>query len=256
MFFYLKMARLGFIEWSGSRSGLLAFCLFYAFWFWLWSRLLLTLAEPSATWGRQGLLLYIGLTQIIAGTALQGTAISEAMADFSVSLTKPRPWLLYLGTLIWGRQLGQRLLLLLVFLLLMPLLARNIQQSLISAGRLLCFLPLLGVIDTLYTLLLCCLRISYRQINSFRGTVVKMITLLGGAMLPLSELRVSWKTQLLHNPFADLIFQPGYWCLQGHFYQLTPAQWWIRITVQMAVLSLLVLITYQLVRRYHQSYGG
>ncbi|MEW9808909.1 MAG: hypothetical protein AB2989_01260 [Candidatus Symbiodolus clandestinus] len=86
MFFYLKMARLGFIEWSGSRSGLLAFCLFYAFWFWLWSRLLLTLAEPSATWGRQGLLLYIGLTQIIAGTALQGTAISEAMADFSAGL--------------------------------------------------------------------------------------------------------------------------------------------------------------------------
>ena len=138
-FFYLKNSIFGFMEEWSSISHALAQCLLYPFFVWMFARLWAGLSESHNTFNFSELLIYIGLTEIIFLTSLRGPLVDIAVTDFSITLTKPRCWPIYVGSLIFGRQLGRRLILLVIFLLLMPIFSGNTYLTEVSALRFLIF---------------------------------------------------------------------------------------------------------------------
>lgn len=254
--FYVKNTIFGFTEAWSSLSQAVGSCLLYPFFVWIFSKLCVALSGSLASFTVSELLIYMGLAYLLSSTALSGCSLDEAMTDFSVNFIRPRVWLLYVGTLMFGRQWGHRCIMLLLFLLSLSLLSRNLSLTLQSAACFLIFLPLLTLIDVLISLLFCCLQINCLQIKYFRMAILKSIMVFGGVLMPLSDLQVSWQATLLKLPMADTIFQPCYYCVRGHFYGMPPQQWLFRIFLQIMVLGCLVCLIYPWARRSHQSYGG
>lgn len=255
-FFYLKNACFGFIEEWSSVSSALAQCLLYPFFVWMFAKLWVGLSETHNTFSFSELLIYVGLTEIIFLTSLRGSLVDAAVADFSITLTKPRLWLLYVGSLIFGRQFGRRLILLFIFTLLFPFISGNQHLVFVSSLRFLIMLPILCIVETLYSLLIACMQISFTEVKYFRLAVTKVFMIFGGVFTPLSDIHYTWKSILINTPIADLIFQPCYYCLKGDFYQLQSSQWLIRIIIQIIVCFAIVQIAYMLARRHYQCYGG
>ena len=256
MHFYIKNCTVGFLEEWSSLANAIAQCLLYPFFVWMFAKLWYSLNEAQSAFTLSELFIYLGLTEIIFLTTLRGPLVDEAVFGFETTLTKPRIWLLYVSSLIFGRQLGRRLVLLLIFLLLLPILSGNLRLSLISASRFLLILPLLCIIETIYSSIFVCLQICFFEIKYFRLAFTKIILVFGGVFTPLNELTYSWKKILINSPISDIVFQPCYYCLKGQFYQITTEYWLVRISIQIIISFILLQLLYLHTRWHFRCYGG
>jgi ABC-type polysaccharide/polyol phosphate export permease len=255
LIFYLKNTLFGFSEEWLSFSNALAQCLLYPFFVWMFSNLWNGVSGEHSTFKLNELLIYVGLTFIIFLTSFRGPLIETTVGNFAVSLTKPRIWLMYMGSMIYGRQLGRRLMLLCVFVMIIPVITAEYYASYKATLRFLMFLPILGIIETFYSLLLSSIQICFSEIKYFRSAIAKLLMIFGGVFTPLSDLSYSWKPLLLDIPFADVIFQPCYYCLKGEFYQLTDMQWLQRIGLQILFCFIVTQLTFVFAKRHYQRCG-
>ena len=112
----------------------------------------------------------------------------------------------------------------------------NFPLSSISALRFLVFLPLITILDTLYSFLLTSLQIRFYSTKNFRMLFGKLFLIFGGVLAPLSDIPEPWSKLFLNTPFSDLVFQPCYFSIKAEFYQITFLQWFARIILQLACL--------------------
>lgn len=200
--------------------------------------------------------MYVGLTEIIFLTSLRGPLIDSAVIEFENAFIKPRAWLIYIGSLIFGRQFGRRLILLSVFLILLLLLTQKSHLVMVSAYRFFQVLPILCVVDVLYSVFFICIQVCFAEIKYFRLALTKIIMVFGGVFAPLSDVSSTWKPVLINNPLADIIFQPAYYALTGQFYHVSMLEWLGRIIIQISVLLVLLLMMYGASRKYYQCFGN
>lgn len=254
--FYIRNAFFGFTEEWSSLSNAIAQISLYPFFIWIFASLWMGLSGIENTFNFHKLIVYIGLTQILFLTTLRGNLVDDAATNFLLTLTKPRSWLIYVGTLIFGRQLGRRLILLLVFILIVPVLSHDIDLTLKSAFKFLTLLPVLCIIETLYSLIFSCLQLCMNEIKYFRLAITKIFMVFGGVFTPLNDLSYPYSKILINTPIADIIFQPCYYCLTGHFFEITISLWLFRVGLQIIFCLLIVQLLFIVTKSHQQSFGG
>lgn len=254
--FYGKNIFCGFIEEWSNIFNLLAQCISYPLFVWIFAKLWVNLTGYNGTFSFDELVIYIGLTQIIFLTTLRGPMVDISDYEFLMTLTKPRYWPGYIGSLIFSKRLGRRFILLLIFLIFIPMIISNYRLSFISAFRFITFLPLLCIFEMFYTFLIVCAQINYLELKYFRMTLTKVIMICGGVITPLCDIGHSLSSIFIKLPIADIIFQPCYFCLKGNFYKITSEEWLTHIIVQFIFLVILSQIVYMITIKNHQCYGG
>lgn len=254
--FYSKFALFSIREEQSSLSGTLGGLFLYPCFIWIFSKLWLGLNHNVTTLGVEALFAYIGLTEIIFMTTLREPLIDRASSDFSLSFVRPRLWPVYTSVSIYSRTIFRRLIFLLLYLGIMPFFIGSYALPSISALRFLMLLPLITFLDTLYSFLMTSMQIRFYVTKNFRMLFGKLFLIFGGVLAPLSDIPEPWSRLFLNTPFADLIFQPCYFSIEGQFYQMSLPQWLIRILIQMACLLALNAWLYQSSRSHYHNFGG
>ncbi len=254
--FYLRYMAFSIREpFSDLASGIVGFLLF-PFFIWL----------ISMVWGRfnayQGhytlaeVMLYLGATEILFMTFLRSSALVRSSADFSLTLARPRSWLGMQGAAFFGSCLGNRIVYLAIAILVLPLLGVPVSDTLVMAGRLMIFFPLLGLIQVALNLGFACAHVLWSETSYLMLPFSKVFLALGGVFGPLVDYGEPWRGLLLKLPPADLFFQPAHFCVKGSFYETTPEAWLLRVLAFTAVLFAFDLAFFRYAKRRHQSYGG
>lgn len=254
--FYSRYALFSIREEQSSMSSTIAGFVLYPCFIWIFSKLWLGLNQNTSTLGSVTLFAYIGLTEILFMTILSPSLIDRASADFSLSFVRPRLWPVYTSVSIYSRMLYRRMLFLLLYLAVTPLFTSDFPLAANAAMRFSLFLPLLTFIDTLYSFILTCVQVQFYAIKTFRMLLGKLFLIFGGVLAPLSDLPAPWDKIFLNTPFADIVFQPCYFSIEGEFYQMSFHDWWIRIFFQLGVLMIICGAIYRFSRRQYHNYGG
>lgn len=254
--FYTKFALFSIREEQSSLSATIAGLVLYPCFIWIFAKLWLGLNNNFSTLGPLFLFAYIGLTEILFMTSLREPVIDRASSDFSLSFIRPRCWPIYTSVSIYSRTIYRRLIYLLLYVLIMPLFTASFTVVSNAALRFLMVLPLITVLDTLYSFLLTCIQVRFFTIKNFRLLFGKLFLIFGGVLAPLSDLPDPWGKFFLLTPFSDLIFQPCYFSIQGVFYQMNPFVWLIRISIQITALYVLGYLMYRNSRRHYHNFGG
>jgi len=253
--FYSKFALFSVREEQSSLSGTLGGLILYPCFILIYSKLWLGLNNNLTSLGVEGLFVYIGLTEILFMTSLREPLIDRACTDFALSFVRPRFWPTYVTISIYSRTMCRRLLYLSIFIIIMPLFIRDFTISIITL-RFLIFIPFLTILDTLYSFLFAILQIRLHTVKNFRMLFGKLFLIFGGVLAPFSDIPQPWNKIFLSTPFSDLIFQPCYFSIKGHFYQISFFHWLTRIFVQLISLLILSTWAYKSSRNHYHNFGG
>lgn len=254
--FYFRNASFSFREsWTNLANSLVGFMLFPVFMFIL-ARMWLKFNGHLQNYTYQEMLAYIGVTEILFMTFLRSGNINQASSDFSLSLARPRSWLGTQFSSLFGKTLGSRLVMMILFFPLLLLFGLNIESSLHIVFRLLLLLIPLGILQAFYSLLFSCAHVRWEMTSYLTLPFSKLFLIFGGVFAPVSDFSEPAKTWLLKMPTSDLFFQPAYYVIKGFFYQMSAGEWVLRIICQVVILMCLNFFFFQSSRRYHQSFGG
>jgi len=254
--FYSKLALFSIREEQSSLSGTLGGFILYPCFIWIFSKLWLGLNHNVTSLGVEPLFAYIGLTEILFMTTLREPLIERASSDFTLSFVRPRSWPIYTTISIYSRTLSRRLIYLFLYIIIMPFFIDNFSLTSISALRFLILVPLITILDTLYSFILTSLQIRFYSTKNFRMLFGKLFLIFGGVLSPLSDIPEPWSKLFLNTPFADLIFQPCYFSIKAEFYQITFFQWFVRIILQLTCLLALSVWMYRDSRNHYHNFGG
>ncbi len=240
---------------SDVTAGITGFLLFPYFLFILtkiWERF----SASQGNMTRPEMLAYVAVTEILFMTFFFGGGIMRSAADFSLSLARPRSWLMMQFSTAFGRCLGSRLIYMTVALVALPLLGASVELTVQTLLRLLVLLPLMGILQGLCLIILASAEVMWEQTQYLILPISKIFLALGGVLSPLVDYGEPWRSWLIPLPPADWFFQPAYWCVRGETFGVTVEAWLARIFASIAVVTLLAVLFYRLARRQHQSYGG
>ncbi len=256
MRFYLRYAWFQFKEpFSDLGSGLFGL-LTFPFYVWIIGKLWTRYNSVQSHLSLPQVLSYAAVTELFFLTFLRVNFFSKASRDFSLSLATPRSWLLQHFFGFFGRCLGSRLLLLGVLLLTLPLIGVSTEGLPSLALRVSLLLPILSIVQALYGLCFGIAQIRFEQTTYFVLPFTKFFLVLGGVFGPLCDYDDRWKKPLLLLWPSDLFFQPAYFSVTGSFYGLSVTEWLGRLAFQMLLLTLFVIATFRISKKYHQSWGG
>lgn len=254
--FHIRNATFAFREsWTNLANGLLGFLLFPVFMFILahmWQKF----NGHLGNYTYKEMLAYIGVTEVLYMTFLRSGNVMQASGDFSISLARPRSWLVTQGSALYGKTLGSRLVMTTLLFILMLLFGISLQDTLPVIIRLLSLLIPLGFMQVLYSLLFSSAQVRWEVTNYLILPFGKLFLVFGGVFAPVSDFSEPAKSILWHLPPSDLFFQPAYFAIKGSFYQMTASEWIVRILLQAGVLVLLNHWFFKNSRRHHQSFGG
>lgn len=236
-------------EWS-SVLGAFSSYLLYPVFVWIFARLWLGLNHEMSCLTDEQLFAYIGLSEILFMTLLTTSFVDRAHSDFALSFIRPCSWLLFTFVSMCTKVLFKRAGLLLIFVVIQPISSKHI------IPRFLLFLPLLIIIDVLYSLCITSLQIRVYAIRSFKRLFTKIFLVFGGVFTPFCDILERWQPFFLSTPFSDLIFQPCYYSVMGSFYQISASSWIARIFVQAITLTGLIALLYSNSRKYYHNFGG
>ncbi len=255
--FYFRYGIFNFTQqFSDLTSGITEFILF-PFFIWLITRLWDRFNSSQGHYTHSEMLFYIGVTEILFMTFLRFEPLSRAAGDFSISLARPRSWLLMTFSGFFGHCLGSRIVYGCIFLIMIPLLSHSVTTEPFRVIlRLLVFLPLLGIAQALLGLMFASAQILWAETSYFILPVSKLFLALGGVFGPLIDFGDPWRTLLLTLPPADLFFQPAHYCVRGEFYLISESTWMTRVLMFNLALWLANFFLYRHARNHHQSYGG
>lgn len=254
--FYLRLGVFSFLEqFSNFLSGLTGFLLFPFFMYILatiWQRFNGSLGNFSF----QEIVAYVGLTEILFMTFLRTVVFTRASQDFSLSLARPRSWVISQASIFFGKAFGNRLSYLIFYVPVVILFGVGWEAGLLFCLRFILLLPLLGIIQALYNLLFASGQLLWAQTSYMTLPISKIFLVFGGVFSPLVDYSEPYRGVLLNLPPSDIFFQPAYFCIRGEFYQMTSLMWVERVLIHIALLCLLNFIFYRRARRFHMAYGG
>jgi hypothetical protein len=199
---------------------------------------------------------YIAIEELLFLTFLRSAFLQRSQADFSMGLARPRSWLALTIAGQFGATLGSRLIY--VLSAIPALFLMGVSASLIgeALGRLLLFLPLLGVMESLMASILASAQLLWHETRYLVLPITKIFLALGGVFCPLADYGEPGRSIFLESPASDLFFQVGHYCLKGEFYQLSSLQWMLRILIWLLIFYGLSRMVFHLARQRHQSWGG
>lgn len=254
--FHLRNASFSFREsWTNLANGLLGFLLFPVFMFIL-AHMWLKFNSHLGNYNYQEMLAYIGVTEVLYMTFLRGGNIMLASGDFSLSLARPRSWLVTQGSALFGKTLGSRLVMTTLLFFLLILFGIGLQTSLTTVFRLSVLLIPLGFMQVFYSLLFSCAQVRWEMTTYLTLPFSKLFLVFGGVFAPVSDFSEPARSILLNLPPSDLFFQPAYFAVKGVFYEISVGEWIARLLIQAFALILLNIWFFKNSRRHHQSFGG
>jgi hypothetical protein len=254
--FHFRNAAFSFREaWTNLANGVVGFMLFPVFMFIL-AKMWQKFNGQLGNYTYKEMLAYIGVTEILFMTFLRTGNIHQASSDFSISLARPRSWLVTQFSALYGKTLGARLVMTCIFFPLILLFGLEFLDSLGIVWRLLILLLPLGILQALYSLLFSCAQVRWEITNYLTLPFSKLFLIFGGVFAPVSDFSEPARSILLKLPPSDIFFQPAYFAIKGHFYQMEAPEWILRVGVQIVVLSLMNILFFKSSRFYHQSFGG
>lgn len=254
--FHFKNASFSFREsWTNLANSIVGFMLFPVFMFVL-SKMWEKFNGQLGNYTYKEMLAYIGVTEILYMTFLRTSNVQAASSDFSISLARPRSWLATQYSALYGKTLGSRLVLITLLLPLLLGFGLEFNFSLTVVLRLLLFLIPLGIFQALYSLIFSCAHVRFEVTNYLTLPFGKLFLIFGGVFAPISDFSEPARSILLKLPPSDLFFQPAYFAIKGHFYQLSLGEWSSRLGLQLIILVVINILFFKSSRRYHQSYGG
>lgn len=242
-------------QFSDIPAGLAANALI-PFFVWLLSEIWLRFNSSQGNFTLHEIILYVGVTELLFMTFVRANSVSRASGDFSISLARPRSWLITSFSGIVGRSLGGRLFMLIFLLATFPLLGVKQDEATQTVLRLFLLLPWLSVLQGLFALFFAVAQVLWHQTNYFLLPFGKIFLVLGGVWGPIADFSEPWKTWLLWLSPSDLFFQPAYFCVKGEFYGMSTTQWLIRTTILALVLTTINFFFFRVAKRRHQSFGG
>ena len=219
------------------------------FFIWLLSLMWKRFNASTSTLTFEQVVIYIGITELLFMTFVRGPSITRASQDFSISLARPRSWLMTSFSGIVGRSLGGRVLIL-------PFLGANPADTVRAAGRLLLLFPILTVLQGLFALAFATAQVLWHQVDYFLLPFGKTFLVLGGVWGPVADFGEPWRQLLLKLPPSDLFFQPAHFCIKGHFYEMTESTWFMRVGLLALFLAIMNFYFFQIARKRHQALGG
>lgn len=254
--FYLTLSVFSIKEEFTSISTTFAGLILYPCFIWIFSKVWLGLNNNVSTFGTVALFAYIGLTEILFLTSLREPFIDRASSDFSLSFVRPRLWPLYTAISIYSRTFFRRLIYLAMYVLIVPFFTNDFDLSLYAAIRFIMFLPLITILESMYSFLLTCVQIRFYSIKNFRMLFGKLFLIFGGVLAPLSDVPERWQALFINTPFSDLIFQPCYFSIKGEFFHLTVLEWATRISIQFVFVFVIICLVYKSSREHYHNFGG
>lgn len=204
----------------------------------------------------QQIIIYIGITELLFMTFVRAPSLNRASGDFSISLARPRSWLVTSFSGLVGRSIGGRIFMLTLLAVAFPFLGAKLYEVYPAVLRLFLLLPWLAVLQGLFALFFAIAQVLWHQTNYFLLPFGKIFLVLGGVWGPVSDFSEPWKSWLLLLPPSDLFFQPAYFCVKGNFYGISASEWLIRTGVLAVVLACVNFHFFKAAKIRHQSFGG
>jgi hypothetical protein len=242
-------------QFSDLPAGLVANALI-PFFVWILSRMWLRFNSFQNNFTLNEVVIYLGITEVLFMTFVRASNISRATGDFSISLVRPRSWLAMSFSGLVGRSLGGRVFMLAVLLVTFPWLGAGFSEGLFAILRLILLLPWLGLMQGLFSQFFAIAQVRWHQTEYFLLPFGKIFLVLGGVWGPLVDFSEPWRSWLLLLPPSDLFFQPAYFCVKGHFYEMPSSHWFLRVSGLAILLVLLNIISFGAAKQKHQSFGG
>lgn len=256
MNFHFKNALFCFKEsWTNLANSIVGFMLFPVFMFVL-SKMWQKFNGQMGNYTYNEMLAYIGVTEILFMTFLRTGNVHAASSDFSIGLARPRSWLATQYSALYGKTLGSRLVLLTLLLPLLVAFGLNFHFSLNVIWRLFLFLIPLGIFQALYSLIFSCAHVRFEVTSYLTLPFGKLFLIFGGVFAPISDFSEPARSILLKLPPSDLFFQPAYYSIKGHFFQLSSVEWMSRLVIQFIILVAINIWFFKSSRKHHQSFGG
>lgn len=254
--FHFRNALFSFREsWTNLANGLIGFLLFPLFMFIL-AKMWEKFNGHLGNYTYKEMLAYIGATEILFLTFLRSGNINQASSDFSLSLARPRAWLGMQFSALFGKTLGSRLVLTSLYFPLLLFFGVGIEEASHTLFRFVLLLLPLGILQALYSLLFSSAHVRWEMTNYLTLPFSKLFLIFGGVFAPVSDFSEPARSFLLLMPTADIFFQPAYFAVKGHFYQISSIEWSARVLFQCVILLTLNIYFFKISKRYHQSFGG
>ncbi len=254
--FHFRNARFSFREsWTNLVNGMMGFLLFPLFMFVL-AKMWEKFNGHIGNYTYKEMLAYIGVTEILFLTFLRSGNISQASADFSLSLARPRSWLAMQFSSLFGKTLGSRLVLTSLYFFLLLIFGVDLGVAVQILMRFLLLLLPLGVLQAFYSLLFSSAHVRWEMTSYLTLPFSKLFLIFGGVFAPVSDFSEPARSFLLKLPPSDIFFQAGYFAVKGHFYQISTIDWLLRIFLQTLILLTLNIFFFKNSKRHHQSFGG
>jgi hypothetical protein len=254
--FHLRHAGFNLREqFSDIPSGLAANALI-PFFVWLMSRVWLRFNASQGHYQLEDIILYVGITELLFMTFVRPRSIDRSSGDFSISLARPRSWLVTSFSGIVGRSLGGRFFMLAMLLPMLPLLGANGTHATQATLRLLILLPWLSVLQGLFALFFAIAQVLWHQTSYFLLPFGKIFLVLGGVWGPVADFGEPWRKFLLRLPPSDLFFQPAHYCVKGSFYGISAGEWLARTSLLALALAASNFHFFRVAKKRHQAFGG
>lgn len=254
--FHYRNALFAFKEQFSNAANGLAGLLLFPFFMLILSKLWEKFNGYQGNYAFKEILAYVGVTEILFMSFLRSANVALAAGDFSISLSRPRSWLMMQGSSLFGRVLGTRLIYVVFFVPMLLLFGHNLPETGQIVARLLILLPLLGVVQALYSLVFSCAQVRWELASFLMMPFGKIFLVFGGVFAPLSDFSEGSRNILIRLPPADIFFQPAYFCIRGSFYGMSSWEWLLRVFLQIFVLALVCHFYFRYSRKFHQSIGG
>ncbi len=254
--FHLRHAWFNLREQFSDIPTALAANALIPFFVWILSQVWQRFNSYQKNFNLEEIIVYIGITELLFMTFVRLNSVTRASGDFSISLARPRSWILSSLSGLIGRSLGGRFFMLAMLLVTFPLLGANGEKMYFAILRLFLLLPWLSVLQGLFALFFAVAQVLWHQTNYFLLPFGKIFLVLGGVWGPVADFSEPWKSWLLLLPPSDLFFQPAYFCVKGHFYQISSLEWLVRTSLLSLVLIFINIFFFRFAKKQHQSFGG
>jgi hypothetical protein len=254
--FYFRYSWFQLRERFTDLGSSIAYLLLYPFFIWLLTQMWGRFNAYQGNYSREEVFVYVSVTELLFMTFLRSPFMQRSNADFSITLARPRSWLLLTFFGQMGTTWGGRVIYAVAALVVLHLL--GLQSSFIFSAylRLFLLLPILGVIEALMASVLASAQLLWHETRYLVLPITKIFLALGGVFGPLADYGEPGKSIFLNLPASDLFFQVGHFCVKGEFYQLTIIEWSLRILFWIVVFAAWNWAFFNFARRRHQSYGG
>lgn len=254
--YYIRLAKFSVFEEFSNIPASLSRYLMYPVYILIPSSMWIKFNSAPNHFNFSELIQYVGLAQVLQMTLFPASTTQSATGEFTISLARPRSWLMSHAFQSLGKGLAGRFILIPLYIFVCFILNISVYGAIQNALRFIpCFL-LISLLDAQWSLLFSNATLLWHNTKQFRFPVLKLFLIFGGVMGPLSELSDPWKSVFMATPFADIIFHPAYYAVKGHFYQIQPLEWVLRIGVQFLALTFLNIFLHRVARKNHLSYGG